>query len=314
MTTPTNAGPITLGDFDGFLTPEQSAPIFERASRQSAVQSLATRVPLSPNGRNVPVVVGRPKAGWVNEGEAKPITSGGMTLKNLAPHKIAGIFTMSAETVRSNPGNVSTQMRNDMAAAIASAFDAAALHGDDSPFTTNIDQTPHTVTLEGASSATANGWTRLNEGLSQLVNDRSEPFTDGRRLSGFVFDTTAEPVLNSSLDTAGRPLFVDTPLSETDTAVRPGRVMGRPSVINEGVGNAETLGYGGDWSQVVWGTVGGISFKVSTDTTLPIGPNGEMISLFQHNLVAVLCEAEYGFLINDVNSFVRYTRAAEAGA
>lgn len=305
------AGPAMLSDFSGYLNPDQSAPIFERARRESAVQTLARRVPLGPNGQSIPVVAGRPTAGWVEEGAQKPITSGAMEVKTMTPRKIAGIFVMSAEVVRANPGNYAQTMRDEMAAAFATAFDSAALHGTASPFTTNVDQTPHSVAL-----ASEGAWTSLNEGLSLLVNDRTEPYPQGRRLTGFAFDTTAEPVLNGALDSAGRPLFVDTPLTETNPTVRPGRVMGRTSVVAEGVGTdgvGGILGYGGDWDQIVWGSVGGISFSVSTEATLPIGPNGEMVSLWGSNLVGVLAEAEYGLLVNDTRSFVKYTNGAPDG-
>ena len=35
--------------------------------------------------------------------------------------------------------------------------------------------------------------------------------------------------------------------------------------------------------------------------------NGSLVSLFEHNLVAVLAEAEYGFLVNDTAAFVELT-------
>ena len=35
--------------------------------------------------------------------------------------------------------------------------------------------------------------------------------------------------------------------------------------------------------------------------------NGTLTSLFEHNLVAILAEAEYGFLLNDPDAFVKLT-------
>jgi hypothetical protein len=34
------------------------------------------------------------------------------------------------------------------------------------------------------------------------------------------------------------------------------------------------------------------------------------VSLFENNLVAILAEAEYGFLVNDAASFVKFTNAS----
>src|SRR5690606_42050851 len=97
--------PTTTGDFAGFLTREQSAPIFERAARMSVVQSLVREVPLGATGVAVPVVSGRLQAGWVAEGGTKPASQGALSLKNIDPKKLAVIAVVSAEVVRANPGN-----------------------------------------------------------------------------------------------------------------------------------------------------------------------------------------------------------------
>ena len=58
----------TLGGFSGFLNPEQSQAIFDRAAQQSVVQRLDPQVPLGIGGAAVPVTTGKPSAGWVAEG------------------------------------------------------------------------------------------------------------------------------------------------------------------------------------------------------------------------------------------------------
>ena len=119
-----------------------------------------------------------------------------------------------------------------------------------------------------------------------------------------------EPVFNGERDTAGRPLWIDSPAVETNAPLREGRLFGRASFMGDGVYAAtpKIYGYLGDWTQVAWGAVGGISYKVSTEATVTI--NGTLVSLFENNLVAILAEAEYGFLVNDAASFVKFTNAA----
>jgi hypothetical protein len=78
--------------------------------------------------------------------------------------------------------------------------------------------------------------------------------------------------------------------------------------MGEGVASAnqtDIVGFAGDWSQVAWGSVGGISYRISTEA--PVTINGSLVSLFENNLVAVLAEAEYGFLLNDADAFVKLT-------
>jgi HK97 family phage major capsid protein len=290
------------GDFSGFLSPDQAGPLFQQVRRESVVQRLARQVPLGINGVEIPVVTSKPSAGWVAEGGQKPATKGAMTLKTMTPKKIAAIAVVSAEVVRANPGNYVSVFRNDIAEAFAIAFDSAALHGTSSPFTTYIDQTTKTVEIGTATAANGGIHTDVNSGLSLLV-------LDGKKVTGFAFDSVAEPLFNAAVDTTGRPLFIDSPLTEQAATVREGRILGRPAFVGDGVKTANngTIGYGGDWSQAVWGTVGGITYDVSTESTVTI--NGALVSLWENNLVAIRAEAEYGFLVNDTAAFVEYTNA-----
>lgn len=291
-----------LSDFEGFLTREQAQPIFERASRSSVVQSLAQELPLGGNGKSIPVVTGKLTAGWVAEGAQKPASKGALGLKNMDPKKIATIAVVSAEVVRANPGNYMNLIRTQVGDAFAAAFDSAALHGTSTPFGTYIAQTTKSVEIGTAAQNAGGVFADVNAGLKLLVND-------GKRLSGFALDDRFEPILNGAVDTSGRPIFIDSPTVDTSGPIRQGRLLGRNSYIGEGVFNDTTdvLGFGGDWSQAAWGVVGGISYKVSTEATVTI--NGQLVSLFENNLVAVLAEAEYGFLVNDTSAFVKYTDA-----
>lgn len=290
------------GDFSGFLDPAQSAPIFEEARQASVVQQLTRQIPLGINGQEIPVTTSKPVAGWVAEGGTKPASKGTMSLKTMTPKKLAAIAVVSAEVVRANPGGYVDSLRPDLAEAFAIAFDAAALHGTSTPFTTYIDQTTQTDIEIGTAAASAGSvHADINSGLKALVDD-------GKRLTGFAFDSVAEPLFNAAVDTTGRPLFIDSPLVETAETVRAGRVLGRPAFMGDGVASGTIVGYGGDWSQAVWGTVGGISYDVSTEATVTI--NSALVSLWEKNLLAVRAEAEYGWLVNDVDAFVTYINAA----
>ncbi|CKH13770.1 phage major capsid protein [Mycolicibacterium smegmatis] len=292
------ADPTVRGDFSGFLRPEIADRYFDEARKRSTVMQLARRVPLGINGQEIPVSTAKAQAAWVSEGNTKPTTESAQTLKTIAPKKLAAISVVSAEVVRANPGNYMEVLREDIAEAFAVAFDNAALHGTSTPFGAYIDQTDKTVELGTATQNSGGVYADLVSGMSLLVND-------GKKLRGFALDAVAEPVLLGATDNTGRPLFVETPLADTTSAIVPGRLLGRPAYLGDSVASGDTVAYGGDWSQVVWGAVGGISFKVSTEAAVTI--NGALVSLFEKNLVAILAEAEYGLLINDVDAFCRYT-------
>lgn len=305
--------PTKTSDLSGFITPEQAEPIFERAARSSVVQRLVQRIPLGPSGSKIPVVTGRPAAGWVGEGQPKPASAGSITPKTITPQKLAAIMVVSAEVARLNPAQFVTTMQNSLAETFAVAFDRATLHdeGPDGtpgggPFSTYIDQTVKSVELGTANAQAGSTYADIVGGIAKVV---SSVGADGRRnrVTGFAFDDVVEPALLLSVDANGRPIYVDTPLEDT-TSVRGGRLVGRPSFMGEGVASAnqtDVVGYAGDWSQAAWGAVGGISYRISTEATVTI--NGSLVSLFENNLVAILAEAEYGFLLNDATAFVKYT-------
>jgi HK97 family phage major capsid protein len=289
------------GDFSGFLRPEAAADYFAQAKYNSSVMQLARKVPLGINGQEITFSTGKPTASWVAEAGLKPTTQTSLGLKSFKPHKIAAISVVSAEVVRANPGNYMQILRDEIAVAFAEAFDAAVLHGTNTPFGAYIDQTTKSVELGTTAAAAGGTYGDVVAGLKLLADDK-------KKLSGFAFDRVVEPTFLSSTDTNGRPLFIDTPLADTTAVVTPGRLIGRPAFLGDGISTASgVVGYGGDWSQLVWGSVGGITYDVSTETAVTIG--GTLTSLWEHNLVAIRAEAEFGVLINDVDAFVKYTDA-----
>jgi HK97 family phage major capsid protein len=295
------ADPTTSADFAGFLRPEIAQAYFAQTRKRSTVQQLAREVPLGINGQEIPVSTAKASATWVSEGAKKHTTESGLALKSMKPYKIAAISVVSAEVVRANPGSYMEVLRDDIAEAFAIAFDTAVLHGTNSPFSTNIDSTTKSVAIGTATADKGGVFGDIVSGLTLLV-------ADGKKLNGFAFDRIAEPLLLGATDKNGRPLFVETPLAETTAAVTPGRLIGRPAFLGDNVAASNIVGYAGDWSQVVWGAVGGINYKVSTESTVTIG--GTLVSLFENNLVAILAEAEYGCLVNDPAAFVKFTSGA----
>jgi HK97 family phage major capsid protein len=307
-------------DFSGFLSPGESAPIFNDAQRQSAFMQLFRRVPLGINGQNIPVVTSRPTANWVGEGAQKPATEMGLGLLTIEPKKLAAIAVMSAEVVRANPGNITGELRTGLAGAFAAAFDYAVgydLGGDGTgsgPFDNHLAETAKAVEIGSTTQANGGIHGDLVAAMSLLVND-------GKKLTGFGLDDSFEPLLWGAVDANGRPLYTELPTDDVSQAIaRPGRLLNRPSFMGEGVGadydpdaggaaaERPVLGFAGDFTKGAWGAVGGISYRVSTEATVTI--NGTLTSLFENNLVAVLAEAEYGFVLADTEAFVRLDNAS----
>jgi len=299
-------------DFSGFLPRNIASPFFETARRNSVMMNLAREVPLGINGESVPVVTARPTADWVAEGATKPASKGTMTLKNMDPKKLACIAVVSQEVVRADPGGYVLNLRADIGEAFAIAFDNATFHNlggagtGTGPFSTYIDQTTKSNELGATTQANGGVYVDLVESMDEIITDTDSAGNRHYKVTGFALDPRLETMFRRSVDTTGNPIWSDLPTSqEPDAIMTTGSLMGRKSFMGEGVGTASgsILGYAGDWSQAIWGTIGGISYSVSDQATVTI--NGSLVSLWENNLFAIRAEAEYGFLLNDPDAFIQ---------
>lgn len=286
-------------EFAGFLRPDQAQPIFDEAMKTSVVQSLARQIPVGVNGVEIPITTGKPEAGWVAEGGLKPSTSTAIGIKTMKPHKLAAKTVISAEVVRANPGNYVDIYKKQIGEAFALAFDKAALYGG-GPFDTHVAQTQKSVTL----GTSANGmYGDLVAGLDLLLKDK-------KKLNGFVFDTTSETLFLNQVDANKRPIFELNNVTEAPVPVTVGRLIGRSARLADNVADvtSKTVGFGGDWSKCAWGVTSGINFRLSTEATVTL--DGKLVSAFDHNLIAIIAEAEFGWLCAEPEAFVAFKTGA----
>lgn len=208
-----------------------TGPIFEQAIESSAVMSLARRVPLSVTAQTaIPVSMDVPAAGWVSEGGAKPVGSGGVTVKTMSGKKVALLVPVSQEIAMTNAAGLYAQLRQDLPTAIARAFDYAAIHGLDlrtgaaGPFADYLKNGVQSIELGTA--------TQANGGMfADLVSGEKVVVDAGYDFSGFAADPRLKPTLKLTTDTQGRPLWVDSP---TDGRIA-GNLIGYPAAYNRGV-------------------------------------------------------------------------------
>lgn len=309
------ATPVTLAGIDSDLLPATiTAPIFNRVTELSAIQTLARRVPLAMTANTVvPVSMDVPLAGWVSEGQAKPVSSGAVGLKQMAGKKVAVLVPVSQEIAMTNAAGLFEQLREDLPTAIARAFDFAAIHGLDiisggaGPFTDFLADTDKEVTLGDTAQADGGIWGDIIDGEELLVNDNWD-------ITGFVADPRLRPQLRHAVDDTGRPLFVDN-LAGGGVA-NGGTIAGYPIAYSRGVAGklnrqSTTIDRGlraiaGDFGQAAYGVGMDIRIKVS-DTASYVDADDVTHSAFQENLVLLLAEAYYGFVVGDSDAFVKYT-------
>ncbi|WP_281170554.1 phage major capsid protein [Actinokineospora enzanensis] len=290
------------------LPREVTAPIFERAQQRSVVMRLAGTVPVDLGENSVPTTTQRPEVGVVGEGEAKPVSNTGYAVKVFKPVKLATIVVVSEEFARKNVGGTYTQITDDLAFAIARGADLLTMHGR-SPLTgalvegkQYINQTSNRVTLGSTPPEEGGISGDLVAGYELVVNDdTADEFT------GFAADSRLKPRLIGATDKNGRPLL------QTATNLADGMdvVLGLPTgyarAVSGRVGASPDTGvraFGGDWTQIRWGFADEMSIRVSTEATVMI--DGQLVSLWQHNLVGLLVEATFGWVLGNVDSFAAY--------
>lgn len=215
----------------GLLPPTIAGPIFSKVAEQSAVQQLARKIPLSISAStNIPVPMDIGVAGWVAEGAAKPVSNGGVGIKTMTGKKVALIVPVSDEVVRTNAAGVYEQLQQDLPVAIARAFDHAAIHGLDlrtggaGPFTDYLKMTSNTYEI-GTNNQAAGGIYADFVNAEKLVVDDNYDFT------GWAVDPRVRPQAKLSVDSTGRPIWVDTP----QEALNSGSLIGYPAYYNRGV-------------------------------------------------------------------------------
>lgn len=215
----------------GLLPPTVSSPIFNQAVESSAVMSLARKVPLSMTAQtSIPVSMDIPAAGWVAQGAAKPVGSAGLSVKTMTGKKVALILPVAEEVARGNPAGLYSQLQQDLPVAIARAFDHAAIHGVDlrtggaGPFDDYLKEGANSIELGTANQATGGLY-------ADLVNGEKAVVDAGYDFTGFAADPRLRPQLKLSVDSTGRPLWVDNP----QQGLRSGDLIGYPAYFNRGV-------------------------------------------------------------------------------
>lgn len=213
------------------LPPTIAAPIFDQSVEDSAVMSLATRVPLAQDAPTaIPISMDVPVAGWVAEGGKKPVGAGSIGVKQMSGKKLALLLPFSQEVVRSNPAGLFTQMQSQLPTALARAFDYAAIQGLDlrtggaGPFPEFLKQTTNSQELGATSQANGGMYADLVKGEKQVVDANYD-------YSGTAIDPRIKPLLKLQVDTTGRPIWVDTP----QQGLIAGSLIGYPAFSSRGV-------------------------------------------------------------------------------
>ncbi|MCX5537727.1 phage major capsid protein [Streptomyces sp. NBC_00006] len=307
--------PLTLSNVDSALLPRTiTAPIFEKSVEASAVMQLARPAPLALDATtSVPIPMDVPTADWVGQAARKPLSTGGVDVKQMQAKKVAVLIPVAMEVAKTNAGGLYDQLQKDLPTAFARAFDHATIHGKTmkgatGPFTEYLAATSNSVALGTATQSQGGIWADFVHGMADVV-DSDWDYT------GTVADHRLKPSLLLATDTTGRPILVDTQTPGTNMAAA-GTLIGEPLAYSRSVSGKQRRqstsvdtglrALGGDWSQAAYGVGMDITVRISDQATY-VDEEGGVHSAFQENLVLILAEAYYGFVMGDVDAFVKYT-------
>jgi len=268
------------------LPADLSAEILGKMQEQSAVQRLARQITMPGNGSAIHVVTSDPTAAWVAESAEGSASNSAVTTKVLRGYKLQVISTFSEELTR-DAAALYDSLLGRLPGILARKFDNTVLNGTapGSDFDVLTDATGVAITA----GSTYGGLVTAVTGIANASYDAN----------GFIIAPQAEALLLGEVDGNDRPLFIDNAQNGAIGSLLSRPVLKTPAAYKDAT--TDLLGVVGDWSQAVWGTVGGVNVKVAREASI-----GDL-DLFAAGMVAVKAEIEVGFRVSSTEAFRQLT-------
>ena len=281
-----------------------SSEIIQKTQEASAVMNLARQIQLPGTGVTIPMITGDPEANWVAETAAKPVSNPTLDKKVMTPYKLAVIVPFSDEFAR-DYARLYDALVDRIPGALAKKFDATVFNGS-APGTGFDVLTNCTAQSIDVNASGVGGFYK-----ALVASDMDIAAHDGD-LNGYAMSPAARGEMLSALDNDARPIFIN---AVSEGAIP--RLLGQPVFYSKGLyfaGNAasgstaakpDVLGFAGDWTKAMYGTVEGVKIDISNQATLTI--NDAAVNLWEHNMFAVKAEIEVGFIADTsvINKLVR---------
>ena len=270
-----------------------SSEILQKTQEASAIMRLARKVTLPGNGVQIPMITGDPEAQWVTETGSKPVSNPTLDKKIMQAHKLAVIVPFSNE-FRRDAAALYSALVSRLPGVLAKKFDATVFFGPESSLA-NFDDLS-SVTKQSLQSSVYGG----------LVNADTDISEQGGTINGYAFSPQGRGMLLGALDGVNRPLFINS-IADSDIP----KLLGAATYFTAGAYKAgsaaagstpavpDVVGFAGDWTHAMWGTVEGVKIDVSDQASLAYKDalnQDATLNLWQQNMFAVRAEIEVGFV------------------
>lgn len=270
-----------------------SSEILQKTQEASAIMRLARKVTLPGNGVQIPMITGDPEAQWVTETGSKPVSNPTLDKKIMQAHKLAVIVPFSNE-FRRDAAALYSALVSRLPGVLAKKFDATVFFGPESSLA-NFDDLS-SVTKQSLQSSVYGG----------LVNADTDISEQSGTINGYAFSPQGRGMLLGALDGVNRPLFINS-IADSDIP----KLLGAATYFTQGAYKAgsaavgstpavpDVVGFAGDWTHAMWGTVEGVKIDVSDQASLTYKDSlnqDATLNLWQQNMFAVRAEIEVGFV------------------
>lgn len=266
--------------------------VWQGITENSAVMQLSRRMDIPGTGVNINIITGDPEPDWVTESTEKPVDTPTFSNKTMQPYKLAVIVPFSNEFRRDLPTLYSAVVER-VPFTLAKKLDSTVFFGT-APGT-NFD----TLSSVDAVDLEADPAGAINGAMTDIA-------VDGGAASGIVLSPQGYGILSGAKDSDGNLIFAGS-YNTAIGAITPFGLttLQRHAAYKAGSSAANSIGFIGDWTKAIVGTVQDITVDFSDQATINDG--NKQVNLWQRNMFALRCEMEVGFIIEDAKYFKRFT-------
>ena len=267
-------------ELKGFVPKEQADEIIKKTVRGSSVIRLSRLESMTSDTKKIPVMTNGAGAYWVGEGQRIGTSGATWIFPELKAKKLGVIIPVTKEKLNDATIDVFTELQDSISEAFYESFDAAALFGFNSPFSSNI--------LGGCAKVDISSG-NFDIAASDVMAKIEEA---GYDVDGFAAKIGVKNSLRKLRDANGAPIFI----AGTDQ----NELYGQPiEFVRNGAwkdDQAELIA--GEWKYSLVGIRDDIEYEILTEATLQntLDADGKPLSLAEQDMVAIKATMRIAYL------------------